>query len=85
MYESCLGPDATCTWANDLDKTEAIKFINAAAGYLKKRAVADACIAPRADGSTPSKLSAAFRSSLRAKLQIALMKGNGMIATEVGL
>jgi hypothetical protein len=62
-----------------------IKFINAAAGYLKKRAVADACIAPRADGSTPSKLSAAFRSSLRAKLQIALMKGNGMIATEVGL
>jgi uncharacterized sulfatase len=29
-YESCLGPDATCTWANDLDKTEAIKFIQSA-------------------------------------------------------
>jgi hypothetical protein len=62
-----------------------VKFINAAAGFLKKRAVADACRAPRDDGLSPAKLSARFRSALRAKLQVALMKGNGMLATEVGL
>ena len=60
-----------------------VKFINAAAGLLKKRE--DARRRPRADGCAPSNVSARFRSALRAKLQIALMRGNGMIATEVGL
>ena len=26
-YMSCLGPHATCTWANDLDKNEGVAFI----------------------------------------------------------
>ena len=30
-YLSCLGPDASCTWANDLDRTEGVGFIRAAA------------------------------------------------------
>ena len=62
-----------------------VKFINAAAGFLKKRATADECRAPRDDGLSPAKLSARFRFTLRAKLQAAIMKGNGMLATTVGL
>ena len=29
-FVPCLGPNASCTWANDLDKTEAINFITRA-------------------------------------------------------
>ena len=28
-YMSCLGPDATCTWVNDLDRAEGGKFMQA--------------------------------------------------------
>lgn len=31
QYSSCLGPNATCTWANDLDKTLALNFIRESA------------------------------------------------------
>jgi hypothetical protein len=30
----CLGPQSTCTWMNDLDRTEGVKFIKAAHRYL---------------------------------------------------
>jgi hypothetical protein len=36
-YMSCLGPDATCTWANDLDRTEGLYFIQAAAQAEPKK------------------------------------------------
>ena len=61
------------------------KCINAAAGHLKKRAVAAARSAPRADGLTPQRLSGLFRFRVRCELQAALMRGNGLIAAEVGL
>ena len=62
-----------------------VKCLNAAAGYLKKRAVAAARAAPRADGFTPQRLSGLFRFRVRCELQAALMRGNGLIAAEVGL
>ena len=39
----------------------------------------------RLDGLKPVLLAAVFRFSLRAKLQAALLKGNGYLATSVGL
>ena len=30
VYDTCLGPDATCTWMNDLDRIEALAFIEKA-------------------------------------------------------
>eukprot|EP00729_Bicosta_minor_P005062 gene5062-26935_t len=27
-FKSCLGPEQSCTWMNDLDRNEAVKFIN---------------------------------------------------------
>jgi len=62
-----------------------VKCLNAAAGYLKKRAVAAARAAPRADGLTPQRLSGMFRFRVRCELQAAIMRGNGQIAAEVGL
>ena len=62
-----------------------VKCLNAAAGFLKKRAVAAARSAPRADGLTPQRLSGLFRFRVRCELQAALMRGNGLIAAEVGL
>ena len=52
---------------------------------LKKRAVLAARSAPRADGLTPQRLSGLFRFRSRCELQAALMRGNGLIAAEVGL
>jgi hypothetical protein len=61
------------------------KCLNAAAGYIKKRAEVAARAAPRADGFTPQRLSGMFRFRVRCELQAALMRGNGLIAAEVGL
>jgi hypothetical protein len=58
---------------------------NAAAGYLKRRAVAVARTAPRDNGLAPQRLSALFRFRVRCELQAAIMRGNGLIAAEVGL
>ena len=65
--------------------TGTVKCLNAAAGYLKKRAVAVARTAPRDDGLAPQRLSALFRFRVRCELQAAIMRGNGLIAAEVGL
>ena len=65
--------------------TRTVKCLNAAAGYLKKRAVAVARTAPRDDGLAPQRLSALFRFRVRCELQAAIMRGNGLIAAEVGL
>ena len=62
-----------------------VKCLNGAAGHLKRCAVAAARAAPRADGLTPQKLSALFRFRVRCQLQAAIMRGNGLIAAEVGL
>ncbi len=62
-----------------------VKCLNAAAGYLKKRAVAVARTAPRDDGLAPQRLSALFRFRVCCELQAAIMRGNGLIAAEVGL
>ncbi len=52
---------------------------------LKKRAVAVARTAPRNNGLAPQRLSALFRFRVRCELQTAIMRGNGLIAAEVGL
>jgi hypothetical protein len=65
--------------------TGTVKCLNAAAGYLKKRAVAVARTAPRDDGFAPQRLSALFRFRVRCELQAAIMRGNWLIAAEVGL
>ena len=65
--------------------TGTVKCLNAAAGYLKKRAVAVARTAPRDDGLAPQRLSALFRFRVRCELQAAIMRGNGLIAAEAGL
>jgi hypothetical protein len=62
-----------------------VKCLNAAAGYLKKRAVAVARTAPRDVGLAPQRLSALFRFRVRCELQAAIMRGNGLIAAEAGL
>ena len=66
-------------------KKGTVKCLNGAAGHLKRCAVAAARAAPRADGLTPQKLSALFRFRVRCQLQAAIMRGNGLIAAEVGL
>ena len=50
-----------------------VRCLNAAAGYLKKRAVAVARTAPRDNG-----LSELFRFRVRCELQAAIMRGNGL-------
>ena len=62
-----------------------VKCLNAAAGLLKRRAVAAARAAPRADGLTPQRLSGMFRFRVRCELQAAILRGNGLIAAEAGL
>ena len=61
------------------------KCVNGAASFLKRRATAEALVSVRADGRTPQQLAATFRFQLRAGLQAAVMKGNGLLAAEVGL
>ena len=61
------------------------KCINGAAGFMKKRLVAEARLVPRADGKQPQDVSGRFRFMSRAKLQVALMRGNGLLANLVGL
>ncbi len=58
---------------------------NAAAGFAKQRAIAEARTRPRDDGLSPQRVAARFRFSLRCKLQAAIMRGNGLLAAEVGL
>ena len=58
--------------------TGTVKCLNAAAGYLKKRAVAVARTAPHDDGLAPQRLSALFRFRVRCELQAAIMRGNGL-------
>ena len=47
-----------------------VRCLNAAAGYLKKRAVAAARAAPRADGLTPQRLSGMFGSAFVASFRL---------------
>ena len=61
------------------------KCVKGAASFLKRRATAQALVSVRADGRTPQQLAATFRFQLRAGLQAAVMKGNGLLAAEVGL
>ena len=61
------------------------KCINGAAGFMKKRLVAEARLVPRADGKQPQDVSGRFRFMSRANLQVALMRGNGLLANLVGL
>ena len=59
-----------------------VKFMNAAAGLHKKLAREEEAVrGTRPDGLTPANLSARFRWGLRAKLQAAILKGDGFIAT----
>ena len=62
-----------------------VTFVNAAAGFAKQRAIAEARTRPRDDGLSPQRVAARFRFSLRCKLQAAIMRGNGLLAAEVGL
>jgi hypothetical protein len=62
-----------------------VSFINAAAGFAKQRAIAEARSRPRDDGLPPQRVSARFRFRLRCNLQAAIMRGNGLLAAEVGL
>ena len=57
-----------------------VKFIHIAASHLKSRNQA-----PRDDGASAASLTARFRFSLRAEIQAAILKGNGMLASFVGL
>lgn len=59
---------------------DTVKFINATAARIKKLASEEA-----RNGLSPATVSARFRLSIRAKLQAAIMKGNGIIASGVGL
>jgi hypothetical protein len=61
-----------------------VKCLNGAAGFLKKRLTAECLLAPRADGKRPQDVAGRFRFVSRAKLQVALMRGNGLLAAEVG-
>ena len=62
-----------------------VKCLSAAVGFLKKREVMAARTSPRADGLSPQRLAASFRFRTRCTLQAALMRGNGLLAAEVGL
>lgn len=64
---------------------DSVKFINGAAGLLKFRASAAQARRPRDDGLTPQQLAKQFRFSARARIQAAILKGNSLIASAVGL
>ena len=66
---------------------DSVKFINGAAGLLKFRASAAQAQArrPRDDGLTPQQLAKQFRFTARARIQAAILKGNSLIASAVGL
>ena len=64
---------------------DTVKSLNGLAGYLKKQLQAAARLTPRADGRSPQFVVGRFRFAARAKLQAALLQGNGLLATEVGL
>ena len=59
--------------------------INGAAGLLKFRASAAQARRPRDDGLTPQQLAKQFRFTARARIQAAILKGNSLIASAVGL
>ena len=62
-----------------------VKCINGAAGLMKKRLAAEAQSSPRADGKATKDVSGRFHFLCRARLQIALMRGNGLLAISVGI
>jgi hypothetical protein len=62
-----------------------VKFVNGAAGFLKKRLVDEHERRPPLDGQTPQQHSAKLRFLTRARLQAAILAGNGLIAVTAGL
>ena len=64
---------------------QAVKFINAAAGSAKQRAVEQQRLHPRDDGLTPQQLTKRFRFRARALIQAAILSGNALIASTAGL
>ena len=64
---------------------DTVKSLNGLAGYLKKQLQAAARLIPRADGRSVQFVVGRFRFAARAKLQAALLQGNSLLATEVGL
>ena len=60
-----------------------VKCLNAAASFVKKRAVA--ALRARDDGLTPQRLAGMFRFRARCVIQAAILRGNGLIAADVGL
>lgn len=64
---------------------QSVKFINAAAGFTKQRAVELQRLRPRDDGLTPQQLAKRFRFRARALIQAAILNGNALIATTAGL
>ena len=61
------------------------KFINAAAGLLKHKATAALRLRPRDDGLLPQQLAKRLRFRARAMIQAAIMRGNSLLASAVGL
>ena len=78
FVEDCLLPCAM-TSLGEYGK-QMVRFIHIAASHLKSRNQA-----PRDDGASAASLTARFRFSLRAEIQAAILKGNGMLASFVGL
>ena len=62
-----------------------VKFVNGAAGFLKKRLVDEHGRRPPLDGQTPQQHSAKLRFLTRARLQAAILAGNGLVAVTAGL
>ena len=71
-------------WRNELGKGT-VKFVNGAAGFLKKRLVDEHERWPPLDGQTPQQHSAKLRFLTRARLQAAILAGNGLIAVTADL
>ena len=64
---------------------DSVKFINAAAGLLKHKATAALRLRPRDDGLLPQQLAKRLRFRARAMIQAAIMRGNSLLASAVGL
>ena len=64
---------------------QAVKFINAAAGFAKQRADEQQRLHPRDDGLTPQQVAKRFRFRARALIQAAILSGNALIASTAGL
>jgi len=62
-----------------------VKFVNAAASFVKERAGHHQALHPRDDGLSPPQLAKRFRFRTRALLQAAILNGNALIARTAGL